>query len=157
MIARPFAIAWATLAILASVSIARILAAPEPKHGAASARADDFLVPADVRGLQGTSNLDVIERGANGGFVLSGWIADERTHRPGESMYVDVDGTTRIAGTYGESRPDVAAAFASPDLQNVGFHVVIRPGQLETGAHRVRLGITVGGERFESVRRYPLP
>ena len=149
-------IAWATLALIASFAVGRTLLAPDPisKHDASIV--PDFAVNSDVRSLQGTSSLDAIEKLPNGATRLTGWIFDERTHRPATAMYLDIDGTTRIDGIYREPRPDVAAAFHLEVLTGVGFHVVIPPAALPPGQHRLRIGIRVDGDRFESVRRYAL-
>ena len=144
------------LGALAAYSVARTLLAPDPPAPVASPIVADFPVPSDVRGLQGTSNLDAISTRPDGTIVMNGWIFNEGAHRAGEAMYVDVDGTRRIAGHYHEARPDVKAAFATLTSDAVGFHAVIRPGLLTTGEHRVRLGILSGGERYESVRRFAL-
>jgi hypothetical protein len=146
-------IAWAVLAALACGSVARTLTLPD-SHANATAIVPDFAVPADVRGLQGTSSLDSLNAQPNGGIEIDGWIFDERTHRAGDAMYLDVDGTQRIEGVYGNPRADVARAYASAGLKNVGFHVSVKPGQLTPGEHRLRLGIRIGNERFESVRRF---
>lgn len=130
--------------------------APDPisKHDASTV--PDFAVNDDVRSLQGTSSLDAIEKLPGGTRLLTGWTFDERTHLPASAMYLDIDGTTRIDGTYDEPRPDVAAAFHSAELTRVGFRVVIPPAALSPGPHRLRIGIRVDGDRFESVRRYAL-
>lgn len=153
---RSIVIGWTVLAALATASIARTLLAPDARGQISTAIVADFSIPADVRGLQGASNLDVVDLKPDSSIVLSGWIYDERTRRPGDSMYLDLDGTTRTAGGYGESRPDVAAAFKNAAVTNVGFHVVLSHGTISPGLHALRIGIRVGDERFESVRRYAL-
>lgn len=107
-----------------------------------------------MRALQGTSGLDEIATERDGTTAISGWIFDERTHAAGDAMYLDIEGTTRIAGTYGEPRPDIADAFHAPAAANVGFHVFVERGRLTPGTHRFRIGISSGGTRYESVRRY---
>jgi hypothetical protein len=149
---RIFIVAWALVGAIALGTIARTLISPDPKTSAALVVAD-FAVPADVTELQGTSSLDVVAK-EGAALVLTGWTFDERTHEPGDAMYLDIDGTNRIDGHYGDIRPDVAAAFHSPTAGPVGFRVTIQPGNLAPGEHRVRIGLRVRGERFESVRRY---
>jgi len=151
-----FVASWALLGALATYSVARTLLAPDTSASASPAIVADFAVPADVRGLQGTSSLDTIVPQPDGAIVLSGWIFDEGAHRAGEGMYVDIDGTMRIAARYHEPRPDVKAAFPALDSSAVGFHATIRPGQLRTGDHRLRLGIQSDGVRYESVQRFAL-
>ena len=155
--ARSIVISWLVVAVIASVSIVRTLLAPDPHAQLATpAIVADFAVPSDVSTLQGMNSLDAIVAKADGSVVLNGWIFDERSRRPGDAMYLDIDGTTRVAGQYGESRPDVAMAFDTPGLKNVGFHVAIKPRTLSPGEHRFRIGIRIGEKRFESVRRFAL-
>jgi len=153
---RLFLVGWIALAAVAGAAIARTLLTPDSLAATAPEAVPDFAVPNDVRGLQGTSGLDEITRERDGSLTLSGWIFDERSRAPGDAMYVDIDGTTRIAGTYGEPRPDVAQSLNAPAAVNVGFHVFLTRSQVPPGLHRFRLGIRSGTERFESVRRYVL-
>jgi len=133
--------------------------------------AADFPVPSDVRGLQGESSLDgfLSSRGSTFAPIgptatvrrserirLSGWILDARTHRPGESMYVDIDGVQRIVGRYGMARPDVAVAFHDPRAAAAGFTLDFPASILALGSHGVRLGVVDDGVRYESVRRFAI-
>jgi len=133
--------------------------------------AADFPVPSDVRGLQGESSLDGFLSSRESTFApigptaivrrservrLSGWILDARTHRPGESMYVDIDGVQRIVGRYGMARPDVAAAFHDPRAAAAGFTLDFPASVLALGSHGVRLGVVDDGVRYESVRRFAI-
>ncbi len=153
---RSIVLGWSLVAAIVCGSIVHTLVAPDERLATIEMTVPDFSVPADVSGLQGTSSLDAATK-SPGGVVVSGWIFDERTHGAGDAMYLDVDGVTRIEGTYGEARADVAAAFHTATAERVGFRVTIAPGVLAPGEHRARLGLRVGSERFESVRRYALP
>jgi len=158
-LSRPMAIGWCLFAAFATWSIAHTLLVSDPPAAVQAVQvpvAADFAVPADVHGLQGASNLDVIGHRPDGSLDLAGWIFDERTHRAVDAVYVDIDGTSRIEGTYGVARPDVAKAFHSADLTKVGFDVLIKPGTLTAGQHSLRLGMRVGTTRYESVHRFPL-
>ena len=147
-------LAWVVLAAIAGGSLSRTLLTRDDTAPAAPAAVADFPVPSDVRALQGTSGVDEIVPERDGTTSLSGWIFDERTHGAGDAMYLDIEGTTRIEGTYGEPRPDIADAFRAPAAANVGFHVFVERGRLTPGAHRFRIGIRSGATRYESVRRY---
>jgi hypothetical protein len=143
------------LALIAIYSIARTLAAPDgPVQNSAPIGAD-FAVPSYVIALQGTSSLDTMTR-IGEGVRLTGWIFDQRTNAPGQAMYVDIDGTTRAQGIYGDPRPDVGAAFHSPSLDAVGFHVIVGRNLTAAGTHRIRLGLRAAEGSFESVRRYTI-
>ena len=148
--------AWFVLAAIAGGSLSRTLLARDASAPSAPPAVADFPVPSDVRALQGTSGVDEMVLDRHGTTTLSGWIFDERTRAAGDAMYLDVEGTTRIAGTYGEPRPDIADAFRAPAAANVGFHVFIERGRLTPGSHRFRVGIRSGAMRYESVRRYVL-
>jgi hypothetical protein len=148
--------AWLVLAAIAGGSLSRTLLKHDAATSATPAAVADFAVPSDVRALQGTSGVDDIATERDGTTTLSGWIFDERTRAAGDAMYLDIEGTTRIAGTYGEPRPDIAEAFRAPAAANVGFHVFVERGRLTPGAHRFRIGIRSGTTRYESVRRYVL-
>lgn len=148
--------AWLVLAAIVGGSISRTLLTRDAATPSAPAAVADFAVPIDVRALQGTSGVDDIATERDGTTSLSGWIFDERTRAAGDAMYLDFEGTTRIAGTYGEPRPDIAESFHAPAAANVGFHIFIERGRLRPGTHRFRIGIQSGETRYESVRRYAL-
>ena len=152
---RVVGISWVLLALIAAYSIARTLAAPDGPMQNSAPIGVDFAVPSDVIALQGTSSLDTITR-IGEGVRLTGWIFDQRTNAPGQAMYVDIDGTTRVQGIYGDPRPDVGAAFHSPALNAVGFHVIVERNLAAPGAHRIRLGLRAADGFFESVRRYTI-
>ena len=154
-ITRLIRISWVLLALIAAYSIARTLAAPDGPVQNGDPIGAEFAVPSDVVALQGTSSLDTATR-IGEGVRLTGWIFDQRTNAPGLAMYVDIDGVTRAQGTYGDARPDVGAAFHSPSLDAVGFHIIIGRRLTAPGTHHIRLGLRAANGFFESVRRYTI-
>jgi hypothetical protein len=69
--------------------------------------------------------------------AVKGWAVDTPSHQPASAVYLDVDGQL-FPTTYGDSRPDVAAALSDSGYEKCGFQGVIDAGP---GDHRVLLRI----------------
>lgn len=83
-------------------------------------------------------------------LVFSGWAVDTRTRTPAAGAVVVIDGTTILERTYGEDRPDVAAAHAHPAETQSGFNDEVTAAELPRGRHRVTIGvITADRKRIE--------
>jgi hypothetical protein len=67
--------------------------------------------------------------------AFSGWAADGKL--PAAGVYLVVDDSRHFAARYGIARPDVARALGAPDLEAVGFEVVVPPHVLTPGSHSV--------------------
>jgi hypothetical protein len=60
-----------------------------------------------------------------------------------------IDGGIAFRGKIGQPRPDVAAFLAKPVATNSGFTIVIAPGALAAGPHRVAFRFfTAGGRNY---------
>jgi len=68
--------------------------------------------------------LDRISRQA-GGAVIDGWAADLKRKVPARRVHIFVDGRSAAVVVPEVDRPDVAAAFATPNLSTAGFHASI--------------------------------
>jgi hypothetical protein len=69
---------------------------------------------------------------------FTGWTARDR-NTPSAATCLAVDGriVPSARGTYGHSRPDVAAAYGTTALTNTGFEIVLAPRTLAPGTHVV--------------------
>jgi hypothetical protein len=73
-------------------------------------------------------------------LTLRGWVADGIGPRRAGGVFAEVDGSTLHEGSYGGSRPDVAAANDAPWITECQFEVEIAAASLSPGSHRIAVG-----------------
>ncbi|MEA2666961.1 MAG: hypothetical protein QOI11_3905 [Candidatus Eremiobacteraeota bacterium] len=71
--------------------------------------------------------------------TFRGWAVDLKHKALGRGIELLLDGKTRVAGSTGGSRPDVASALGAPALTNAGFAVTVPPTLLRPGRHTASL------------------
>jgi len=86
-------------------------------------------------------------------ITIQGWALDARAAKLASGVAARVDGARRIAGTYGNPRPDVARFFHTPAYEASGFRLVVPAGSLAPGRHTVEL-LVLSADRS---RFYALP
>ena len=75
--------------------------------------------------------------------LLHGWAADPVTESPALNVFVIVDGQTpfELAGSYGTTRPDVAAYYKNKGLTDVGVVTRVPVKTLARGGHSLQLAV----------------
>lgn len=97
-----------------------------------------------------------------GSISASGWAADFET-LPIASVKYYIDGNYAGVATWGDSRPDVAAAFGKPNWYFTGFHLSFSASGLGIGTHSLKIvafdkqGLSgdLGTKNFEIVNTAP--
>jgi len=80
---------------------------------------------------------------------FSGWAIDDAKKSAAGGVLVQVDGSDRVAASYGGARPDVAAAMNMRDVAGSGFDVDIPAALLPEGRHTLSfLVLTSDGQRY---------
>lgn len=87
-------------------------------------------------------------------ITIQGWALDARAAKLAGGVAALVDGTHRIAGTYGDLRPDVARFFHTPAYEACGFRLIVPAGSLAPGRHTVELlALSADRSRFYALPR----
>jgi hypothetical protein len=95
----------------------------------------------------GTPTLIRLTQGQTASF--SGWAIDDAKKSAAGGVLVQVDGSDRVAASYGGARPDVAAAMNMRDAAGSGFDVDIPAALLPEGRHTLSfLVLTSDGQRY---------
>jgi hypothetical protein len=99
-------------------------------------------------------SIDVISEGANHTIVagrsafhlgyrstapltIDGWAIDRDAGRPAFGVIALIDGHSVSIVRTGRQRPDVATAFAEPNLVASGFHIELPANAMPSGRHRL--------------------
>lgn len=74
-------------------------------------------------------------------IIMAGWAVDAQSQDEAADVFVVIDGKRDIPTTYGQDRPDVAAAHHNPRYRFSGFAVSIPTSNLDKGRHTLSLKI----------------
>ncbi len=117
-------------------------------QGEARAAKIDTINDVDVASL-GANEIATVPA-ANGYVIVKGWAFDFFETKPASAVYLQLDGSTFIGTTYGQSRMDNVALFNhNYALAPTGFSAAIPNSRLGPGAHEMRVFVvSVDGKKY---------
>jgi hypothetical protein len=88
-------------------------------------------------------------------IVINGWAVDERAKQTAGGVFISIDGNSDVPATYGQNRPDVAAALKNDNYEFSGFSAAIPTASLEKGIHTFSVKIITAAktEYYEPAQR----
>ncbi len=95
-------------------------------------------------GVETNGSTDLTVEESAEAVNLYGWAADFVNDAPFSALYLQI-GDTLVQCTYGNARPDVAAAYGKESLTNTGFTVSIPKGLFEGDTELNFVGIDAEG------------